>query len=146
MNVLIVMVSIVIAFPILFAIKELSRKYFCVICASVSVTWFLLVVLFRLGYFTDPVIVALLMGESVLGIYYLVEKRVPDMFLLFRLPFLLTLTALMYLLLMGIFDGVLYVVLLLGLLWGGTFVIYSWQSNAYARTVIKKMIACCRGW
>lgn len=60
--------------------KELVRRAFgfgfCVICATVSSTWLLLLVLKAAGYDIPLLIVAILMGESVAGLMYQFEKRV----------------------------------------------------------------------
>ncbi len=50
----------------------------CPICAGVSGTWLWMIAAKFLGYEIDLVIPAMLMGGSVVGIAYQVEKRLPD--------------------------------------------------------------------
>lgn len=61
------------------AIKEvlykLVEKKFCAICATVSNTWLILLLLKFLGYSIPLMIVAILMGESVVGLMYTFEKK-----------------------------------------------------------------------
>ena len=49
----------------------------CPICAGVSGTWLWMLVLSFLGYEIDLVVVAMLMGGSVIGIAYQLEKKLP---------------------------------------------------------------------
>ncbi len=49
----------------------------CPICAGVAGTWLWLVVAHVLGYQIDLVVPALLMGGSVVGITYQLEKKLP---------------------------------------------------------------------
>jgi len=50
---------------------------FCPICAGVAGTWLWMLGLHQLGYQIDLVIVAMLMGGSVVGIAYQAEKKLP---------------------------------------------------------------------
>ena len=56
--------------------KVLSFKV-CPICAGVSGTWLWMLAASFLGYEIDRVIVAMLLGGSVVGIAYQSEKRLP---------------------------------------------------------------------
>ena len=94
-----VLAAIVLGFAVLLAVKRASGLRFCVLCASLAGTWLVLLVLYRTGEYGNTLLLALLMGQSVTGLHYLLEKKVPDDLLVFRLPFVLTLTALAYLLL-----------------------------------------------
>ena len=49
----------------------------CPICAGVSGTWLWMLGLYQLGYQVDLGIAAMLMGGSVVGIAYQLEKRLP---------------------------------------------------------------------
>src|SRR3989344_3178232 len=90
-----VILMITVLFFFLLLIKGIFKKWFkkefCVICAAVSLTWITLLILSWLEIFNDKTIIALLMGMSILGIFYLVENKVKERLTLFRLPFLLSL-------------------------------------------------------
>ena len=49
----------------------------CPICAGVSVTWVWMLAAKFLGYEIDMIIPAMLMGGSIVGIAYQIEKRLP---------------------------------------------------------------------
>lgn len=56
--------------------KFLSIKV-CPVCAGVSGTWLWMLAARFFGYQVDPVALAMLLGGSVVGIAYQVEKRLP---------------------------------------------------------------------
>ncbi len=58
-------------------LKERKNKQICPICATVSLTWATLLVLHLFEAFEiDHFLLAILMGASVCGVMYLVEKKV----------------------------------------------------------------------
>ncbi len=63
---------LVIAVPV----KKLLKIDICAICAAVSSTWIALLALYYAGYRIDPLMPAILMGQSVTGLMYLYERRV----------------------------------------------------------------------
>ena len=141
----IVFVAVTVLFFVLLAAKEKISKRFCVICTSVSLSWIGFLILYRLGYFSNVLILGILIGESVTGIYYLAEKNVVESLHVFRLPFLLTLTLIAYLLLdpsvitiplIAFFSG-LWVLFLLG---------YTYRYRESTGRLVKKIIECCKNW
>ena len=137
--------AIVSLFASLLVLKGLIRKDFCVICASVSVTWLGLLVLYWLGSFKESLLIALLMGQSVVGGYYLLEKRVPERFLAFRLPFLLSATFGAYLLVAGASEF-LYPFLFLLALWLAFGALFLSRANKKAGEIFGRLLACCKKW
>jgi hypothetical protein len=92
-----VIAGMVAAFAVLLALKRLSGLRFCVLCVTVGATWLALLALHWAGTYENRVLLALLMGQTITGLHYLVEGRVREELLVFRLPFVLTLVALFYL-------------------------------------------------
>ncbi len=141
----IVFVAVTVLFFVLLAAKEKISKRFCVICTSVSLSWIGFLILYRLGYFSNVLILGILIGESVTGIYYLAEKNVVESLHVFRLPFLLTLTLIAYLLLdpsvitipLIVFFSGLWVLFLLG---------YIYRYRESTGRLVKKIIECCKNW
>lgn len=122
------------------------QKNFCVLCASVSLTWLGLLVLLDLGWFSDPVLLALLLGSSVLGIFYLVDASVPEQWKIFRLPFFLTLVLTAYTLVAGsaqLGPALLFVMIL----WTVFLFFFLYQSHLPAlKPWMKRMLECCKRW
>ena len=57
--------------------KRLLRVPLCPICLGVGGTWLWMLLARELGYAVDATMLAILLGGSVAGIAYLVEKRLP---------------------------------------------------------------------
>ena len=131
-------------FFILLILKNiLNFKKLCVLCVSVSLTSIVLLILFLTNIFTDKIIIAILMGHTSLGIFYLWEKNVREKFKIFRLPLLLTFIFIIYAVLENFeFNSLL---LILGL-WIVFSLIYLFRNNKKFSKVAKKLIECCRNW
>lgn len=125
-------------------LKGKIKEQFCVICASVFVTWFSLLALLWWGVFEDSLIIALLIGESTVGIYYLVESKVKEELKIFRLPFLLSLIFVGYsLITLSLAFSALFWVLGIWMLFT---VIYLYRNNERIQTITKKLVECCKRW
>lgn len=141
--------GIIILFFILLGVKQFFngkfKREFCAICFAVSLTWVFLFFLYFKGIFLDKTLLALLMGMSGLGVFYLWEKSVRKNFRLFRLPLFLTIILILYLLIEGAsgLSGVFY--LTFGL-WAFFFLIYSFRENKKIRKFAKKIVECCKEW
>lgn len=144
-NLFMIFVLISILFIFLFIIKEIFKTKICVICASISLTWILLFILYKLGYFNDIIIISLLMGGSITGLYYLAEKKIKEKFHLFRLPFLLTLIFIFYLLLDKA-NNFASILALLIFLWFIFIIIFLYRDDRKIKVIFKKILDCCRGW
>jgi hypothetical protein len=135
---------IVVVFLSLLALKARTSWKICAICLAVSLTWVGLLLAYRIGWFGDGLLLGLLMGQSVAGVYYLLEKRVPGHWLLFRLPALLTLTYASYSVLTLTIQ--LWALLFIVFLWVSGLVLLAYQSKPRMRQFAKKLIACCGDW
>ncbi|MEK6886336.1 MAG: hypothetical protein AABW88_00740 [Nanoarchaeota archaeon] len=136
-------------FFILLIIKEIFwkiiKKDFCAICASVSLTWIGLLVLYWSNLFNNTVILALLIGESIVGTFYLVEAKVRKEFTLFRLPFLLTLIVIGYSLI-EIPSDLRKIIIFIIILWMIFIFAHLYRNNGSISSFIKKIVECCRRW
>jgi len=139
---------VIVLFFVLLIVKQFLKSFkdkFCVICITVSITWVFLLILSKLGVFDDKVIIALLMGETILGIYYILDGNVKEELKIFRLPFLLTLVFLGYLFLV-IPNEVIEIIILLLILWLIFILIYLYRNNEKMKFAVKKIIGCCKRW
>jgi hypothetical protein len=140
-----VLLGISVLFVGLLIIKGISKWRFCVICTSVSITWMTLLVLYWLGVFDQPVIIAVLMGQSIVGLYYLLEKKTREELHIFRLPLLLTLMLAAFLAL-GVTTNLAYELSLLAALWVVLTLLFLYRRNPRIRIVVDRIIACCKDW
>lgn len=134
-------------FFILLAVKNIFEKKkkikdsFCVICASISLTWLILLILYLVNLFDNILIISLLMGMSLTGIYYLMERKIGKInkrFKIFRLPFILTLIIIAYYVLT--FENIFKNILVVGSLWIFFALIYFYNNSQLA----KKLLECCK--
>lgn len=144
MEVLQVLLAITVLFVILFILKSLIKKEFCVICGAVFITWVSLLILFKLNYFNNQIILAILLGESALGIYYLIDKKL-ELAKVFRLPLILTLITMAYSLI-SVPDDLIRVLIFLTITWLLFIIIYSYKSNDKVKILIDKLVKCCKEW
>lgn len=139
------LIAIAILFAFLLLIKNFTTRRFCVLCGAVSLTWIGLLILRELDYVDQPLVLGVLMGESVFGVYHLVEKKVPEAWHVFRLPFLLTVTSIALVVLSpSVPLGLL--IIFLASLWIVTAVIFVQRDHGRLRTMAKRLIACCKDW
>ncbi|OIO18820.1 MAG: hypothetical protein AUJ23_02985 [Candidatus Magasanikbacteria bacterium CG1_02_32_51] len=146
-EILIIILSITTLFIVLLLLKRLFGLKFCVLCVSVSLTWLTFLCLYWLGKFPYPILLAILMGQSSLGIYYLLEKRLKEKYHFFRLPFLLTAIVFIFWLLQTI--DLIYnwkLILFLLILWLITILFFVFRENKKIGEIFKQVIACCRDW
>lgn len=140
-----VLSAIAVLFVGLLIVKSISAWKFCVICTSVSATWMVLLVLFWLGIFDQPVIIAVLMGQSIVGSYYFLEKKTKEELHIFRLPLLLSVTLVAFMAL-GVTTDLIHSLSLLAALWVVLSLLYLYRQNPKTRIVVDRIIACCKDW
>ncbi len=125
------------------------KEKFCVICAAVFSTWIILLVLSWQGLFKNIILIALLAGMSVLGIYYRIEARLSKDARLLRLPLILSLVVAVYLLLFETkyaLPSLIAIFLLIVLIWILFLLAFSCRNNPSFKRVIQKIVECCKRW
>lgn len=118
---------------------------FCVICLTVTLGWIGMLGLLAIGRFDEPVLVGIFMGQTILAIYSLLERKGSDGLKLFRLPFLLTATFVAYLALAGrrpvMGEGIVFT-----LVWGLFFVVFLLRFTEKGRKIAESIVRCCGQW
>jgi hypothetical protein len=140
-----ILISITALFFVTLAAKAIiKKKNLCSICIAVSLTWIGLLSMYYNNMFTDIKIIALLMGMSLVGIYYIVEHHSPKQLTIFRLPFILTLILVSYF----IITPAPYIqeVLFIAIMWALFGVAYTYRKVPALRKMTKKIIECCKRW
>lgn len=139
-------VAITAIFVAVLVLKKLTNSPICAICAGVSLTWITLLISYWLDWFAvNPILIAVLMGQSVVGLYYLLERKLKERWHVFRLPFLLSGTLTVYLLL-GYTNGLLAAVIFVATLWLLTGMLFLSHENPRLRKITESLIACCKNW
>ena len=144
-----IFVGIVLLFLSLLILKSIFLKKLkfdvCALCFSVSLTWIVLLILRYFGRFDNVIIISLLMGGSIVGIFYVIERKVKEDVTLFRLPFFLTLVFLGYSLINFSSELLKIFFFLIGL-WGLFFVLYLYRTKPLLKEKVQKMVECCKRW
>ena len=140
--------SIIVFFFVLLGVKEFfstkTKNKICVICLSITLTWISLLISLYFNFFSDKTILAILMGQTTLGIFYLLESKVKEKLKIFRLPFLLSLILIAYSLIELVFIIKAFSIILI--LWGVFICIYLFQNNKKTNSFVNKLIECCKKW
>ena len=122
-------------------VKHLINRPLCSLCISIALTWIALLVLYKIDRFHDQVLLGLLMGQSVTGVFYLAYRRLPKALRIFSLPFFLSLTLISYILITD--KIVLPAFFLLAVLWIGAWIIFSYRDDPGKKTLAKIATECC---
>lgn len=139
-----VIVGLVALFAFFLAFRLLTGIKICALCAAAASTWLVLLVLFFINQSADPVLIAVLMGGSVVGLMYLLVDKLPERFGIFKLPFFLTGVSLTYVILIGRLE--LSAGLVLGLLWLLSIILFISRGESNLGRWAQKIIACCKNW
>ncbi|KKU19984.1 MAG: hypothetical protein UX30_C0005G0025 [Candidatus Saccharibacteria bacterium GW2011_GWA2_46_10] len=122
-------------------LKNVIKKPLCALCVAIASVWLILLYLYKSGNFSNQILLALLIGQSITGIYYLAYRKLPKTLRIFSLPFFLTLTALAYALIAG--DVELTVFGLLAVLWLMAWGIFAYRHDPGKTTIGKVLAKCC---
>lgn len=141
-----ILIAIIIFFVIYLSLRSFIKVKICVLCAAVSTTWLGLLVLWLVGTNVDPLLIGTLMGGSAVGVMYLLEQKLSEKWAILKLPFLLTLFSIIYMILSDAEGQTLTHVILL-VLWGiflGVFFLQ--KSKDTLKGIGKRLVECCKNW
>jgi len=136
------LLAIIVVFVLLLFAKKLAGIKFCVLCVSVGLTWIGIFILVKLSRFQDLTLLALLLGESVTGIFYFTQRQVAKELRIFTLPFFLSLTTLAYYLVNPL-TSILFILALLFGLWFVAWIIFSYRNDPGKRPLAQNVMDCC---
>lgn len=122
-------------------IKNFLKKPFCSLCVAVASTWLILLIFYKTNHFSDQVLLGLLVGQSITGIFYLAYRRMPKTLRIFSLPFVLSLTALLYMLITS--EIQLPTLGLLVILWIVSWIVFTYRDDPGKKNIAKVFAKCC---
>mgnify|MGYP001588910088 CR=1 FL=1 len=120
----------------LLILKSLIKREFCVICASVSLSWL------TLFWSVDPLLIGIMMGQSAIGLYYLLNAKLSETFKIFRFPYIISAIFVIYVLLSPEKADLksIYFVASIWLL----FLLIAFTKRH--GKLVKSLIECCKNW
>lgn len=139
-----VFLSIIGVFYGVLVLKSLVKLPVCSICAAVSASWMGLLALRIFDWYSNDLLIALLMGMSVVGGYYLWERHAKNERLIFRLPVLLTLASLAWTVVILRFDFALLSIT--ASVWLAHGLLYMYRNSPSLKPRVDRIIACCSNW
>lgn len=137
-----ILLAVIGLFVLGLAAKRILSRKMCVFCMSIVLTWTTLFVLYRSGHFHDTALLSLLMGQSITGLFYFVEKRVSPALRIFTLPFSLTLTVIFYYAITLTKNVLSAFAILLGL-WLVAYVLFTWRNDPGKKQLTDAVMRCC---
>lgn len=138
----IVLLVITLIFLSVLCLKKILSIKACALCGGIALTWVGLLLLYKTGIFHDVVLLSLLMGQSVTGIYYAVDKRVIPALRIFTLPFFLTLTVIFYVSIAGVKSIMPTLLVLLGL-WVAALIVFTYRNDPGKKSITNAVMNCC---
>lgn len=143
-NVLDALIGLIILFFLLLGIKNWKEWSFCAICTVSTLTWIALGGLYVLGLFDSLILIVLMAGMTLHGLYQLWEEKTSRKYLVFRLPVLLTSVILLYQIF--IWEISLELFGLLIAVWILFLTLYFYRENSRFEAYVDDIIECCRDW
>ncbi len=137
-------IMVIAVFVVVLVLKSLLKKDICVLCASVSVVWVVLLAGLTAGLWQDRVSVAVLMGASLTGGYYYLESKLKKEWMIFRFPVFVTGLSLVFTVIDGRVNVYLWIIT--GILWLAVYTLYAFRNKSGFRRIVKNIIECCRRW
>lgn len=116
------------------------KRNFCVICSTITMSWAVLLILYYLGLFSNIILLSLLIGMTSLAIYYKLESKME----IFRLPLILTLITLSYLVISR--EILISSVYFLIFIWVLFCIMFLFKSNKKLNKLVINIIECCKKW
>ncbi len=131
-------------FFIFLGLKNWKGWSFCAICVASTLTWITLVGLYILDMFDSLILIVLMAGMTLHGLYRLWEEKSSRKHLVFRLPVLLLGITVLY----QVFVWQIYSELLglLVLVWLFFLMLYFYRENDRFEAYVDDLIECCRDW
>ncbi|MEK7176847.1 MAG: hypothetical protein AAB719_00915 [Patescibacteria group bacterium] len=125
--------------------RTITRKDFCALCASVTLTWLTLLILRFTGAEVDSLVLAILLGGSAVGLMYYFFSGKSDMVQIFKFPFVISLfwAISLVLLVNGEWLRDLGIIILV---WIVFFTVYLFYKNDRLKEIGRKLIECCKNW
>ncbi len=147
MTLLLTLVMIIGIFAILLLSKRFFKKKYCAICGAVTITWIILLVMSKINYYTNTLIIGILAGQTIHGVYTLYGKS-KKFNQSYKIPLLLTMIAVVYYAIKSQYSvkELTGAAIFLFILWALTYLANAHNHNPKIRSALKKLISCCKNW
>lgn len=138
----IIFLSITAIFILVLFFKKVFTPKVCAICASIFLTWVLLLFLYKLGRFNDGILIGILIGQSITGAYYALTRKVSHSMRIFTLPYFLTATMITYAVLTNTSPSFSQLTFML-VVWVVSYVIFIYRNDPGKKAISDAVMNCC---
>lgn len=128
----------------LLIVKSTVGVRLCALCGAVSGTWLVLLGLSYAGQYVNETVIALLLGQSIVGVLYVLRTRLPAQYEVYSFPFVLGGTVLGYVAVTG--ELLVEASILTAGVWLAAGLLFTYRENDRVATVFDEVVACCRDW
>jgi len=136
--------SILILFLIFLFLRSFLKVKVCALCGAVSLTWILILVFLYVGKEVDVTSLSILMGGSIVGLMYYLERKLPEDYEIFRVPYFISAFLVTYMLVEKKIEIPLFVSLL-GLWVLFIIFLFLYRADKF-KSSLRKIIECCKNW
>lgn len=137
-------VVLTLSFLGLLVLKSIVDSKLCTLCGAVSGTWLVLLGISYLGQYGNETAVALLLGQSIVGVLYVLRNRLPPEYDVYSFPFVIAGTVLGYVAITG--ELLIEAGVLTAAVWLVAGLLFTYRENDRVATVFDEVVACCRDW
>lgn len=138
------LVGLIILFFIFLGLKNWTGWKFCSICAASTTTWVVLSGLYIFNLFDSLLLIVLMAGMTLHGLYQLWEQNSSRKYLFFRLPVLLTGITVLYQ--VFVWQINFEIISLVVGVWISFLIFFFYRENDRFEAYIQNVIECCREW
>lgn len=146
MSITVALILILVLFIVALVVRRLTGLSICALCTGVSGTWLILLCLYLLTGYGQPLVIGVLMGGSAVGAIYYGAARLPERFEIFKLPVLLTFFVAVVLVLAPGSIAYGYAGATLGVVWLAFGGLYAIRRYPAVKSMAHHVIDCCRNW
>lgn len=146
MNILLLTLILLAAWYVIFLIVKSRRDkpFPCAFCLATVATWTVGLALTTLGLFHAPLVLAVLMGQSSLGIFFKLKERAPETMAMIQLPYFFTAIVLTLIVLNGWHADFVQPLMLTALTWAAAILVLAYRTRSWMRQLVKHIAACCK--
>ena len=132
-------------FAIALVVRQITSFKICALCFAVSASWLVGLADYfsKRIIFDNPIVLAILMGGSAVGLMYYLSRVSPNKFSFFKFPYFIT--ALLLIDFVFRREATAPAVLLIVGIWLVFFLIFIFR-NKNTKNWFQKILECCKNW
>ncbi len=146
MNILLLTLIAIAAWYAIFLIVKARRDkpFPCAYCLATVATWTVGLALTALQFVHAPLVLAILMGQSSLGLFFKLKERAPEIMAVIQLPYFFTTIILTLVVLNGWHTDFVPPLVLTAVAWMAALLTLAYRTRPGMRRFVERIAACCK--